>query len=101
MSCGIVGNCYVTNPGGEGSHPNFCVGGHMTIHADGGVVDNTCYLMPLCSWHNNTARDGVAFDHAETRMLQLTGYDPGELRVTFELRLPSNQPYAVLFYHDN
>lgn len=31
-------------------------------------------------------------------MLELTGYMEGELLVTFMLRLPSEYPYAMLYY---
>jgi hypothetical protein len=30
-------------------------------------------------------------------MLQLTGYMQGELAVTFQLRLPSTEPFALLY----
>lgn len=102
QSYGINNNCYVTNPNAEGSHPDFSVGGHMTPNANGQVDHGgVCYLMPLCWWHNSKSRDGVRFTHDQTQMLQLTGYQLGEMRVTFELRLPNEQPYAVLFYHEN
>lgn len=92
--------CYVTNPGAEGSHPNFMVGGHMTTVQSGVVpVGGICYLMPLCKWHNSTSKDGTLFSHSETKMLKLTGYMQGELAATFALRLPSSDPYAML-YHD-
>lgn len=96
---GINGNCYVTNanPQPGTSHPGFDVGGHMTINASGEVLDQTCYLMPLCSWHNNKARDGVLFTHKNTAMLHLSGYNQAELAVTFMLRLPSNEPFAFLY----
>src|SRR5690349_10282282 len=65
-SYGIGGYCYVTNAG-AGTHPQFNVGGHMTPDDQGSVpVDGTCFLMPLCFWHNSTARDGVRFFHSET-----------------------------------
>lgn len=96
----VDSKCYVTN-GGEGSHDNFSLGGHMTKESNGGVINKTCYLMPLCYWHNNPARDGDKFEHTKTEMLELTGYMEGELNVTFELRLPSDQPFAVLFCHEN
>lgn len=102
ISYGINANCYVTNVGAEGSHPNFSVGGHMTTSSDGKVADGgICYLMPLCYWHNNKARDGVRFTHTATKMLKLSGYNLGELGVTFQLRLPSEAPFAVLYYDEN
>ena len=95
----IDGQCYVTNPGAEGTHPQFLVGGHMTTDAKGVVAPKgSCYLMPLCKWHNSTSKDGILFDHTETAMLQLTGYMVGELAVTFRLRMPNAAPYALLYY---
>jgi hypothetical protein len=95
--------CYVTNdpaPPGK-SHPDFSVGGHMTTNPSGQVPKGgTCYLMPLCSWHNNSSRDGTLFSHALTEMLQLTGYMEGELALTFQVRLPSSEPFALLFSKD-
>lgn len=102
-SYGIDHDCYVTNSPapGSSSHPNFSVGGHMTQNSNGSVSGGTCYLMPLCYWHNSTSRDGVSFTHTETKMLKLTGYMQGELGVTFALRMPSNDRFAVLYHQDN
>ncbi len=103
ISMGIDGDCYVTNanPGLGTSHPGFNVGGHMTPNSSGDVANGgTCYLMPLCSWHNNTARDGVAFSHTETSMLQLSGYMQDEMAVTFMARLPSDEPFSLMYYSD-
>lgn len=96
-------NCYVTAPlppSGKGkSHPSgSIVGGHMTQNADGSVSNKTCYLMPLCKWHNSKKRDHIAFKHTKSDVLELTGYMLGELHVTFMLRLPSEYPYAMLYY---
>lgn len=94
--------CYVTNAGAEGSHHDFSVGGHMTVNSDGSVpTGGTCYLMPLCYWHNGKKNDGVAFSHTLERVLQLSGYMQGELAATFQLRLPSPEPYAVLYFSDD
>lgn len=93
--------CYVTNAVApkDSSHPEFSVGGHMTTDATGEVpVGGTCYLMPLCNWHNNKARDGVKFEHVLTQVVKLTGYMKGELAATFQLRLPTDDPFAVLYY---
>ncbi len=91
--------CYVTNAGAEGSHPAFSVGGHMTTNSDGTPpAGGICYLMPLCFWHNNTSRDRVSFTHTATQMLQLSGYMQGELAATFRMRLPSLEPYAILYF---
>lgn len=92
-------SCYVTNAiaPDNSSHPAFSVGGHVTPNSDGVVpFGGVCYLMPLCSWHNHTARDGVQFEHSNTKMLQLTGFLQGELASTFELRRPSEKPFALL-----
>jgi hypothetical protein len=96
---GIDGNCYVTNvpPPGRTSHPNFSVGGHMTVHQDGSVpFGDECYLMPLCSWHNSKARDRMAFEHTETRMLKLFGYMQEEPRATFSARMASDKEFALV-----
>ena len=96
---GIDGDCYVTNvqPLGETSHPNFSVGGHMTINQDGSVpIGGECFLMPLCSWHNSKARDGIAFERTETRMLKLFGYMEEEPRATFSARLDSDEEFALV-----
>lgn len=97
----INAQCYVTNdePSGPSTHPQFLVGGHMTPDEDGIVVEGgTCYLMPLCKLHN--AHDGKAFTHTEKKMLKLTGYMLGELAVTFAMRLPNENPYALLYYSE-
>ncbi len=95
--------CYVTNypaPNGS-SHPNFSVGGHMTTNPQGHVaINGFCYLMPLCFWHNSTSNNGKPFSHQLTAMLKLTGYMKGELALTFQVRLPSSEPFALLFSKD-
>lgn len=96
---GVDGNCYVTNvqPPGRTSHPNFSVGGHMTVHQDGSVpFGDECYLMPLCSWHNSKARDHIAFEHTQTRMLKLFGYMQEEPRATFSARMASDEEFALV-----
>jgi hypothetical protein len=102
QSYGIDGDCYVTNTTPSGNtHPDFNVGGHVTPRSDGEVqVGGKCYLMPLCSWHNNSARDGVAFSHTETEMLQLSGYMQSELALTFIARLPSDNPFSIIYEGD-
>ena len=96
---GIDGNCYVTNETpARNSHPNFDVGGHMTPNPDGQVpVGADSYLMPLCHWHNNPARNGVAFTHDKTFMLKLTGFMQSEIAATFLARMPSEEANAVVF----
>lgn len=102
INYGINRNCYVTSPPAGGkSHPQFDVGGHMTPNQDGSVPDGgQCYMMPLCHGHNAKSMDGKAFSHTETKILKLSGYMQGELAATFQLRLPSTDPYAVLYYAD-
>lgn len=99
----IGGNCYVTNETPEGnSHPNFDVGGHMTPNPDGQVAEGAeTYLMPLCHWHNNPARNGVAFTHDKTFMLMLTGYLQSEIAATFMARMPSEETHALVFASEN
>lgn len=93
---GIDGECYVHYDEINDWHPHFNVGGHMTPHKDGSVrAGGICYLMPLCYWHNK--QDGVSFKLKEHSMLELTGYREGELAATFLLRLPSQDPYALLY----
>jgi hypothetical protein len=101
INFGINHNCYVTNTPAGGSHPDFSVGGHMTTSSNGYVQPGgTCYLMPLCYWHNSTSKNGILFTHTQTSMLQLTGYDQAELAATFQLRLPSGEPFALLYYSE-
>ena len=94
-------SCYVTNiePPHNSSHPGFSVGGHMTTNSDGNVEHGAdSYLMPLCYWHNSTARDGEPFQHTQTKMVKLSGYMQGELAATFGLRQPNTSPYALLYF---
>lgn len=98
---GINANCYVTAPlpGQRGtSHPGFNVGGHVTSDSDGEVeTGETCYLMPMCFWHNSTARDGTAFSHpAASNVLELSGYMQPEPAATFIARMPGAEPYALV-----
>ena len=87
-------------PGGT-THPGFSVGGHVTPNADGNVpTGGDCYLMPLCSWHNSTARDGQVFQHTQTQMLELSGYMQGEPAATFLARMPGEAPLSLVFLGD-
>ena len=100
---GINGPCYVTNKDKPSkSHPNGWLGGHMTKDSTGHVPNGgSCYLMPLCSWHNSTARNGVAFTHDETEMLLLTGYMNCDTALTFSLRQgESDAPFRVGTFED-
>ena len=97
---GISGNCYADTPVPPGSttHPAFNVGGHVTQNANGNVpTGGDCYLMPLCSWHNSTARDGQVFQHTQTQMLELSGYMRGEPAATFLARMPGEAPLSLVF----
>jgi hypothetical protein len=101
INYGINGGCYVTNANPGGTHPAFSVGGHMTPNQNGVVAaGGICYLMPLCSWHNSTSQNGILFNLASTSILRLTGYMQGELALTFQVRLPSSEPFALLFSKD-
>lgn len=99
LSYGIDSDCYVKNETPTGnSHPNFSVGGHMTPNSDGKVaIGDDTYLMPLCSWHNSKARDGVAFEHSKTLMLKLSGFLESEVAATFLARLPSEERHSIVF----
>lgn len=98
---GISGNCFADTPKGEKSHPDFSVGGHVTPNSDGSVATGgTCYLMPLCYWHNGKANDGKAFQHSQTQMLELSGYMQGEPAATFLARVPGEAPLSLVFLGD-
>lgn len=95
-------HCYVDNvpPEGPSSHPNFSVGGHMTLNPSGEVEEGgISYLMPLCYWHNHTARNNKAFEHEETTMLELTGFMEGETPITFLMRLPEDEQGVLLYFN--
>ncbi|MGN7293138.1 hypothetical protein [Rhizobium sp. SAFR-030] len=99
VNSGINGNCYVTAPlpTVASSHPGFDVGGHMTTNSHGKVVTGqSCYLMPLCSWHNSTSRNHQAFSHTQTRMLELSGYMQAEPAATFLARMPTDAAYTLV-----
>ncbi len=100
---GINSLCYVTNETPDGnSHPKFSVGGHMTPNPDGKVEFGAdSYLMPLCSWHNSKARDGVPFTHTNTLMLKLSGFMEGEIAATFMARLPSEKRHSIVYSGDD
>lgn len=102
---GINDNCYVTNekPPAGSSHPKFSVGGHMTTNATGIVKPGgDSYLMPLCHWHNNPARNGKAFQHTKTEMLKLSGFMQGDTSTTFKARLGdgADAPSRIIFETD-
>ena len=95
---GIDGACFVKVTDPQGSHPQFDVGGHMTPNSDGKVAyGETCYLMPLCKWHNSTSRNGQAFALTQSRILKLYGYMQGELSLTFMARMPSEAPFSLIY----
>ena len=59
----------------------------MALNQDGVViVGGISYLMPLCAWHNSTARDEKNFEHSKTRMLELSGFMEGQTALTFNMR---------------
>ena len=93
--------CYVTSPLPDeaSNHPEFSVGGHMTPNSSGIVeLGGVTYLMPLCKWHNSTARDCTAFSHNKTKMLKLTGFMEGDSAITFALRLENSNAYTLLYF---
>ncbi|WDA41543.1 hypothetical protein [Erythrobacter sp. BLCC-B19] len=95
---GIDGNCYVKVTTPEGSHPKFDVGGHMTPNSDGSVERGSeCYLMPLCKWHNSTARNGHPFTLTNPRILKLYGYMLDDMALTFMARMPSDAPFSLIY----
>lgn len=95
---GIGGNCYVKVTQSQGSHPEFSVGGHMTPNSDGSVERGSeCYLMPLCKWHNSTARNGHPFTLTNPRILKLYGYMLDDLAVTFAARMPSDAAFSLIY----
>jgi hypothetical protein len=101
---GSLGNnhCYATTPlpGVPSSHPSFDVGGHVTTNSSGAVgTGGFCYLMPLCTWHNSTARNHQPFSPSPKVMLKLTGYMQAELAATFVARLPTDAPYTLVGAH--
>ena len=79
------------------SHPGFRLGGHMTQNPNGTVSGGTCYLMPLCSWHNSKARDGVPFVPIQSTMVQLTGYLLAEPAALFAARLDGTARQALVY----
>lgn len=84
----IGGNCYVGSPDTENSHPQFSLGGHMTYNSSGEVEEgHSCYLMPLCSEHNNKKWDGTAFVLNQHRMLRLDGFMEKDTYHTFIARM--------------
>ena len=98
--CKITQACYADTPAapGSSSHAGFSVGGHMTPDSSGVVATGgTCYLMPLCSWHNSTARNNQAFAHANTCMLELSGFMQAEPFETFAARLDGAAPAAIVY----
>lgn len=94
-----VSGCYVTGPPpAGGNHPAFEVGGHMTTDSKGAVATGgSCYLMPLCKWHNSTSKNGVAFTHSKTCMLQLAGYMQAEPAATFMARFDGKEAGAIVY----
>lgn len=97
----ITSSCYVTNPlpsDPSTSHPTYSKGGHMTINQNGGVTGGTCYLMPLCAWHNNSSRIDLFSHTGHDNMVKLTGYMTGELAATFQIRMPCTDPFAILYH---
>lgn len=101
---GITWDCNASAPlpaPGKGpSHPKTIVGGHMTTDANGHVATGgSCYLMPLCKWHNQSTNTAL-FTCSSTTMLILTGYMKADLAATFLARLGGAAPYGVVYLSD-
>lgn len=101
---GFGAPCYATSPlpvPPKGpSHPGFDVGGHMTTDPNGAVANGgSCYLMPLCAWHNNS-HNTAAFTTRSSSMLVLNGYMQADIAATFLARLGGAAPYAVIYVAD-
>jgi hypothetical protein len=97
---GISGACFADTPAAPpgSSHPAFSVGGHVTPNASGDVpTGSSCYLMPLCYWHNGKGNDGKVFHHAQTRMLELFGYMQGEPAATYLARMGGAAPMSLVY----
>lgn len=90
--------CFVgpSAPSG-GNHNDYRVGGHMTYNSNNTVTGGTCLLMPLCSWHNSTARNSQAFGPIQSTMVQLTGYQLAEPAALFEARLDGKAAHAIVY----
>jgi hypothetical protein len=54
------------------------------------MTGQSCYMMPLCTWHSSTARNHQPSGHTQTRMLELSGYMQAEPAATFLARLPTD-----------
>ena len=98
---GIYGPCYVTNQKPDTpdtSHDKGSwLGGHMALTKDGIIAPGgTSYLMPLCAWHNSTARDEKNFKHDKTKMLELGGFMEGQNAFTFHARRKDLGEYRIL-----
>jgi len=98
---GINGPCYVTNQ--KPKKPNTShdkgtwLGGHMALTKDGKIEPGgTSYLMPLCAWHNSTARDEKKFEHRKIKMLELGGYMEGQNAFTFHMRRRDLGEFRIL-----
>lgn len=101
QSQGFGAPCYATSPlpvPPKGpSHPGFDVGGHMTTDPNGAVAKGgSCYLMPLCAWHNNS-NNKAAFATRSNSMLVLYGYMQADTAATFLARLDGTAPYALIY----
>ena len=93
--------CYVTNQ--KPKKPNTShdkgtwLGGHMALTKDGKIEPGgTSYLMPLCAWHNSTARDEKKFEHRKIKMLELGGYMEGQNAFTFHMRRRDLGEFRIL-----
>lgn len=87
-------------PNTGGNHDDPEVGGHMTNNADNSVSHGTCFLMPLCKWHNHYKRNHLAYTPIQNTMVQLGGYMPGEPAALFAATLDAVAPYVIVHSED-
>lgn len=101
--------CYVENSDSPKDKSHYSekgdfLGGHMTKIKNGHVENGgDTYLMPLCSWDNNTARNGEPFQVTNREILILRGYMQSELYVTFAARMPAvgENNFGLIYFDES
>ena len=101
--------CYVkeSDPLVSGTtHPEFTLGGHVCTGSSREIgPTEVCYLMPLCSAHNNSNK--YEFTSYDIPILELKGYMTDEPAFTFIARMENALPFSIVFaqgmewYHKN
>ena len=71
----------------------------MTTDPQNHVVDGTCFLVPLCKWHNNNY-DTQPFTMRSKSMVILYGYMQADTAATFLARLGGGAPFAMVYLSD-